>query len=137
MYTNKLVFRSLFAAAYRFPHDDGTCTSHLSAYTPYGASNNTSQYSASSAQSANYKIAKSFLAVGAESGVVSLFGADRDPVNGAYDFCAGQEAARISGVRQAPKQIRSIMNLTTQITSTCFHPSGQIAAIASNQVRCC
>jgi hypothetical protein len=59
-----------------------------------------------------------FVSVGAESGVVSIFKAE-DVV--ARD---GREV----------KQVRSLMNLTTKITSAAFHPSGQVLAVASNQV---
>mmetsp|Transcript_27975 Transcript_27975/g.47883 ORF Transcript_27975/g.47883 Transcript_27975/m.47883 type:complete len:541 (-) Transcript_27975:91-1713(-) len=107
----------------RFPHDDGTATSHLSAYSP---SSTTKSYNS------HYTLPKAYLSVGAESGVVSLFGADRDAQNGAYDFFNGTVDANRT-VRSAPKQLKSLLNLTTQITSSVFHPSGQIAAIASNQ----
>jgi hypothetical protein len=125
-----ILLLSLFISAfpYRFAHDDGTCTSHLSAYTPASTSTSTSTSTTTSAHygRGTYKLPRSYLSVGAESGVVSIFGADRDPFSGAYDF-----AGSLGGV---PKQLKSVMNLTTQITSTCFHPSGQILAIASNQV---
>ena len=109
----------------RFPHDDGTATSHLSAYSP---SSTTNSYHS------HYTLPKAYLSVGAESGVVSLFGADRDAQSGADDFFNGTLDANRT-VRSAPKQLKSLLNLTTQITSSVFHPSGQIAAIASNQVR--
>ncbi len=110
----------------RFPHDDGTCTSNLSAYTPYTTSTTTS----TTFGTTPYRLPRSYLAVGAESGVVSVFGADQGALGSAgYDFSTGNSSG--GGV---PKQLKSLMNLTTQITSTCFHPSGQILAIASNQV---
>eukprot|EP01036_Dinobryon_divergens_P023637 gene23637-32007_t len=58
-----------------------------------------------------------FVSIGSESGVVSIFKAD--------DIVArdGREI----------KQVKSLMNLTTQITSSAFHPSGQVLAVASNQ----
>lgn len=112
-----------FATSHRFAHDDGTCTSHLSAYTPASTTSTTAAHYGSG----TYKLPRSYLSVGCESGVVSIFGADRDAFSGAYDFTGGS----LGGV---PKQLKSVMNLTTQITSTCFHPSGQILAIASNQV---
>lgn len=113
---------------HRFPHDDGTCTSHLSSYTPISAS---ADHSATFG-TAPYTLPRSYLAVGAESGVVSVFGADRDGLGGGYDFSCGSTTSALGGV---PKQLKSVMNLTTPITSSCFHPSGQILAIASNQVR--
>ena len=109
----------------RFPHDDGTATSHLSAYSPSSSTTHT--------HNSHYTLPKAYLSVGAESGVVSLFGADRDAQSGAYDFFNGTVDANRT-VRSAPKQLKSLLNLTTQITSSVFHPSGQIAAIASNQV---
>ncbi len=109
----------------RFPHDDGTATSHLSAYSPSSSTTYT--------HNSHYTLPKAYLSVGAESGVVSLFGADRDAQSGAYDFFNGTIDANRT-VRSAPKQLKSLLNLTTQITSSVFHPSGQIAAIASNQV---
>lgn len=112
-------------ASFRFPHDDGTSTSHLSAYSPPSQQTH-NHYS-------HYTLPRSYLSVGAESGVVSVFGADKDANSGAYDFFNGTEPNRT--VRSVPKQLKSLLNLTTQITSTCFHPSGQIVAIASNQVR--
>jgi hypothetical protein len=111
----------------RFPHDDGTCTSHLSAYTPPLSHSTPS----ASFGTAPYHLPRSYLSVGAESGVVSVFGADRNGLTGGYDFTLGGANASAGGV---PKQLKSVMNLTTPITSSCFHPSGQILAIASNQV---
>lgn len=120
-----IIFYNILFCHHRFPHDDGTATSHLSAYSP--SSSTQSHHS-------HYTLPKAYLSVGAESGVVSLFGADRDAHSGAYDFFNGTIDAN-RNVRSAPKQLKSLLNLTTQITSTVFHPSGQIAAIASNQVR--
>jgi hypothetical protein len=111
----------------RFPHDDGTCTSHLSAYTPPSSHSTPS----TSFGTVPYHLPRSYLSVGAESGVVSVFGADRNGLTGGYDFTLGGANASAGGV---PKQLKSVMNLTTPITSSCFHPSGQILAIASNQV---
>jgi len=85
----------------RFAHDDGSCTSSLSGF-----------YSSSG---------ESYVAVGAESGVVSVFAANA--LLNAVD----------SATKQPYKQVKSMMNLTTKITSSAFHPSGQLLAYASNQ----
>jgi hypothetical protein len=64
------------------------------------------------------------MAVGAESGAVSLYnnfsGADTDSSSSA-------------GLWGFSKQ-RTVLNLTTKITTMAFHPSAEIAAIASDQV---
>ena len=74
----------------RFHHDDGTATTSL-------ACNN------------------SFLAVGSESGAVSVFG---------QDYC----------VSQSPVAVRTLMNLTTKINCMAMHPSGELMAMASAMV---
>lgn len=88
----------------RFAHDDGTCTSSLGSYSPPSGSVG--------------NIAEGYLSVGTDSGVVSVFKSDG-------------LSSRDGGVK---KQIKSLMNLTTRISSSVFHPSGQILAVASNQV---
>lgn len=84
----------------RFTHDDGTCTSNLSACRSSSSSH--------------------YLAVGAESGVVSIF-------NSSFS------AANMSGDRSPPAALKSVMNLTTKVDGMTFHPSGQILAISSEQ----
>jgi U3 small nucleolar RNA-associated protein 18 len=79
---------------HRFSHDDGTSCHALAGF--YNHSNS------------NFNIA-----VGAESGVVSLY-------NG-------------SSLSACPTKSKSIMNLTTSITSLAFHPSGDIVAAASEE----
>ena len=92
----------------RFKHDDGTCTSSL-------ASGGTSAI-------------RKWMAVGAESGAVSLYNnfSTSDSDN-------GSGSAR-DGLWGFTKQ-RTVLNLTTKITTMAFHPSAEIAAIASDQVR--
>lgn len=91
----------------RFAHSDGTCTSALAAVKPTGASGGAG-----------------YLAVGAESGVVSVFEGGLGKLT----------AAGEGGGSVAPAMMKSVMNLTTEITAAQFHPSGQILAIASREV---
>ena len=89
----------------RFKHDDGTCTSSLAS----GGSSATRQW----------------MAVGAESGAVSLFNnfsGETEESDTAFNFCHFQKQ-------------RTVLNLTTKVTSMAFHPSAEIVAIASDQVR--
>jgi hypothetical protein len=75
-----------------------------------------------------------------------VFGAERNEVSGGYKFFSGPSSGGTAGAGAgasgeaadgaAPRQLKTIMNLSTQITSSCYHPSGQILAIASNQVSC-
>jgi len=90
----------------RFHNEDGSCC-HSLASSP-------SLTSASS----------QYLAVGTESGVVSL-----------YDEVLDAENASRIQKSSNPQTIKSIMNITTSITSLQFHPSSQILAMASDQVR--
>ena len=78
----------------RFKHEDGTCTSALAAVS---ASSTAPQY----------------VAVGAESGAVSLFPG--------------------TPVAAAAAAVKSFLHLTTQVTSLAFHPSAEILAMASDQ----
>jgi U3 small nucleolar RNA-associated protein 18 len=85
----------------KFRHEDGTCTSSLAAHR--SPSSDRPGYS---------------LAVGAESGVVSLF----------------QVEAAVDASVPALSVVKSIMSLTTKITNICYHPSSEIMAIASDEV---
>lgn len=70
-----------------------------------------------------------YTAVGSESGVVTLY-------NTSCTY--GPEAARsnvLASVTQ--KSYRGVMNLTTKITAMAAHPTGQMLAIASDQVIFC
>ena len=80
----------------RFRHEDGTCSSALAV-------------SASSA----------YLAIGAESGVMSLYDAGNLPRGLATE---------------PPKPMKSALNLTTKIDTVCFHPASQLVAYASREI---
>jgi U3 small nucleolar RNA-associated protein 18 len=94
----------------RFAHDDGTCSSSLSGCSSSNSSSNDSS--------------SHYLAVGTESGVVSIFNEKFSSIN----------SSNQSKMLKAPTALKTIMSLTTKITCTSFHPSGQILAIASDQV---
>jgi len=109
----------------RFSHDDGSCNSSLSSFifpNTYGRSS------------------AGFLSVGSESGVVSLFNLNKidhhldNNDNNNNNFSNNLLDTSFTSYKSSTKQIKSIMNLTTTITSTAFHPSGELLAIASNQV---
>ncbi len=123
---------------FRFPHDDGSCTSSLSAYTP-----------PSSSRFDFHALPSTYLSVGTESGVVSLFEGQRTR-SGLFDFSAHARAQLAktatnssssgSAAAVAPRQLKTLMSLTTKISATAYHPSGQILAMASGEVRpsvCC
>ena len=76
----------------RVRHEDGTCTSALAAVP---GSNTTPQY----------------LAVGAESGAVSIFS---------------------GAVGSSSLAFKSLLNLTTQVTNIVFHPTAKILAMSSS-----
>lgn len=86
----------------RFKHEDGSCTSALAAITR--GSGSIGQY----------------FAVGAESGVTSVFSFDA-PLDS------------LPKASSALSPLKSVMNLTHRITSLAFHPSAQILAMASDQ----
>lgn len=86
-----------------FCQEDGTDTSSLS----------TNRYLNTNQSSQKY------LAVGAESGVVSVYDMTQSP--------STQNPA-------TPFKLNDVMNLTTAITSMVLHPSGQLLAIGSNEV---
>ena len=75
----------------RFKHEDGTCSSALAV-----------------SRGSNY------LAVGAESGAVSLFDAHNLPLGG-----------------MTAKPLKSVLNLVTKVTCLQFHPSSQLLALSS------
>jgi U3 small nucleolar RNA-associated protein 18 len=113
----------------RFHHEDGSCSSSMTAYSPGG-----------------HKAAGMFaspqpcLAVGTESGVVSLFGEQASysgiSSNGSVGGGgAGQPEGGDKATDVQMKSMRTVMNLTTKITCTRFHPSGQLLAIASDEKR--
>ena len=90
----------------RFIHEDGTPTSCIASYIPPVDSN-------------SYHIPHSFVAVGSQSGVMAIYEKHSHEANKWY------------APHNPPKPMKSIMNLTNKITSACFHPSGQILAMAS------
>eukprot|EP01038_Epipyxis_sp_PR26KG_P006613 gene6613-9080_t len=119
----------------RFIHDDGTCTSSLATYSPQNYDNNS--------YNQNYHLSSSYVAVGTESGVVSLYNCRLNDSTGYYDYLNNDMSDFHKNNEQnshknvynrlvaPPKQLKTIMNLTTRISSATFHPSGQILAIAS------
>lgn len=123
----------------RFHHDDGSCTSSLSCFAPPAGASGDSGYS-------GYQLSQAFLAVGTESGVVSLYGEEPDVVTGRCEFtkwdynprdsseAMGDETAAVQFPGSVRRPIKTIFNLTTKITSTVFHPSGQLLAMASDEV---
>ena len=77
----------------------------------------------------NSSSSSSFVAVGAESGVVTLFYLDR-PSN-SIGMSRGSGVHRNHGTSSSssssfPRTMKSIMNLTTKITAIAFHPSGEL-----------
>lgn len=86
---------------HRFSHEDGMCSSALAAGP-----------------------GSPFLAVGSESGVVSLFQAQIGGSGG---------GGSAEGPPPAPAMMKSILNLTTKIDSLSFHPSSQFFAMASSE----
>ena len=87
----------------RFAHNDGTCTSSLAI------------------SNADVTGKGALLAVGAESGVVSL-----------YDDLFNNNSSN-NNSSKILDPINSIMNLTTKIGEMTFHPSGQLLAISSEE----
>lgn len=85
----------------KFHHDDGSCSSSLAVHRD-GSNGN------------------SYLAIGTESGVVTIFNADNSFITRSVD---------------APIKLKSMLNLTMKITNLSFHPSGQILAMSSDQAR--
>lgn len=115
----------------KFQHEDGTATSHLTTYLP--------SQSSSSSNFNYYSLPNAFLSVGAISGVNSIYEGFYQTNSGLHDFSSSlHDDSDVRGKRlasTAPKPLKSVMNLTTKITCSAFHPSGQILAIASNEVR--
>ena len=67
--------------------------------------------------SSSSSVLPSYLAIGSESGAATIY----------------STSTSVSSAFEATKK-KSILNLTTVITSMAFHPSHQLLAIASNQV---
>lgn len=101
----------------KFSHEDGTATSHISSYLPNNSEENNF-----------YSLTNAYLSIGAISGVDSIYEGLYDSQSGYYQFSPS------GAINSRPKPLRSVMNLTTKITASAFHPSGQVLAIASYEV---
>lgn len=116
----------------RFHHEDGTPTSSLAAFIPAHLSslnNRANNIGSSAAQYRRdfYSLSNCFLGVSTMSGVSSVFeGLSSNSGNSFYSFAETNNSS--------PKPLKSVMNLTTKISASAFHPSGQILAVASNEV---
>jgi len=120
----------------RFVHDDGSSIISLAAYTPSAAS--------SAAGYSGFALPKSYLAVGGLSGVLSVYEGKS---------AASSHHTRFSNVELSLDQqllsttsstgnastapMKSLMNITTKVTTTKFHPSGQLLAYASGDKKDC
>jgi hypothetical protein len=91
-----------------FRHDEGSYISSL-------ATNRFHSSSASSSESSSSF--QKFLAVGGESGVVSV-----------YDLLSPPTAPATG-----PIKVKDVMNLTTKVSTMALHPSGQLLAVGSDQ----
>lgn len=84
-------------------------------------------------QSPAYKAG--YLAVGAESGVVTLY--QLDMLKKMNITTSGTSTSINTGGRGGKVEyqttLKSFLNLTTQVTLVCFHPSGELVAIASDR----
>lgn len=119
----------------RFHNEDGTAVCALSTV---GKGASSSDSSGSSSQ--DY-----FMAAGSESGVVTLYNmnltSSSPPSFGVEGAVGAKRKSALIGVSALrPPSVtaeasRSVMNLTTKITSMAMHPSGQLMAIASDQKR--
>jgi hypothetical protein len=112
----------------KFSHEDGQPTSFVSSYIPPSSS--------SSSTSSFYSLPNAYLSIGSTSGVNSIFEGNYDNEKGSYNF-ENQYSSASPIASVYPKPLKSVMNITTRITSSSFHPSGQILAIASKEVRSC
>lgn len=92
----------------RFTNDDGTPITSLCAYSP------PSDYS-------SYCLPTNAVCAGGSSGVATIYN---------DQSTTGQRAAHFNF-----SPTKSIMNLTTKITTSHFHPSGQLLAVGSKEVR--
>jgi U3 small nucleolar RNA-associated protein 18 len=114
----------------RMQNEDGTSSLSLTTYSPPSSSSSSSS-SLSSSSASNTAAATTtsaeknnfycipdteYLCVGAMSGVASIF-----------------QRSALAGSDTEFSLMKSIMNLTTKVTSLAFHPSGQLLVIASNE----
>lgn len=127
--SNKIPLKNSFnpKCIYKFQHEDGTPTSLLNSYVPSHFYNNehingTYNYNKSDEF---YRLHQCLVSVSSMSGVTSIYELQTPSgMNEKFSFTDNDEA---------PKTLKNIMNLTTKITTSSFHPSGQILAIASNE----
>ena len=89
---------------YRFKNEDGTCSSSL---VCSGSNSNSS---------------KRFLAIGSDSGVASIYSNQPDSSSSNSSSSSSWYAHK------------SILNLSTEITSMALHTNNELLAIASNKV---
>jgi hypothetical protein len=76
--------------------------------------------------------------------VVSVFEGERSSTSGYFDFSAYARAQQLKALAASssaassrvvtPLQTKTLLSLTTKITCSAFHPSGQILAMASSEV---
>lgn len=106
----------------KFSHDDGTGCHALAAFP----TDNDNAFSAASGNGSAAFCSRYSLAVGAESGVVSLFEGNIDR--------SGCDPQSLRGpVKVENSKLKSIMNLDTNITTLAYHPSGDILAMMSGE----
>lgn len=132
---------------HRMANADGTSSLSLATYTPPSAPSSSSSAStaaaaeaSSGAEEAGSEAAATavtpqcycipdvdYVCVGAMSGVATIF---QRPVSatGAAAVSSGGDASESSF-----SLMKSVMNLTTKVTSMAFHPSGQLLVIASDE----
>lgn len=119
----------------KFHHEDGTATSSLATYIAPELSYHAALYqSQANKWPSFFHVPSCFLSIGTMSGVASIF---EGLVNGQeasyYNFNGGSVNGAVVH-NNTPKPLKSVMNLTTKISTSAFHPSGQILAIASREV---
>lgn len=112
----------------RFHHEDGTPTSTLAAYVPRKMAELNNGIPTSTPTPEYYHLSEAYLNVATMSGVTSVF-------EGSVSNNTSNSSYYSFGDEYAPKPLKTVMNLTTKITTSAFHPSGQILAIASNEVK--
>jgi hypothetical protein len=135
---------------HRFHHDDGTSILSLSAYHPSTRSSSSSLSSSSLSEdnrdhttidgySLDYL---QYLCIGSASGVTSVYQHDFTSTPTPNPTATATTTGNANATANANMRdssyftpLKSIMNLTTRITSSAFHPTGQLLAIASDEVR--
>jgi len=107
-YTNKFLSK--------FTHDDGTATTAIAGYSLEQSHFNNYSNNNKSTYTNN-----GLIAVGADSGVVSLYNSKCSEKGNSANY--------------SNQKLKSFMNILTPIKGLKFHPSGEILAIASNDKR--